>query len=327
MREARVALIGCGQLGSRHLQAVAKMKKKLKIQVVEPSDTAQNLAQKRLNEISFSKKDVQVEWLKNIDGLDKISDLTIVATTATERSKLINELLQFGHKFFLIEKMVCQSKKQYEGLLESFNRNKAKGWIDCTRRYFPPYNRLIRLLKEENPIVFNVTAGNLGLGCNAMHFLDLFSACIKDTIAIKLDGESLLPELLPNRRGKDLIEFAGTITARIRDNFASITSYPDNNAGIAVNIFSKERRIFLDEGKAKCFMATKADDWIWEDLDFKELFTSELTTRIAESIITDKTCELPTIEDLRSIHEELFRIFNQHIKSVTGRTVTLCPIT
>ena len=47
-----IALIGCGQLGSRHLQALAFVKHKVKIQVVDSSSDSLKIAEIRFKEVS-----------------------------------------------------------------------------------------------------------------------------------------------------------------------------------------------------------------------------------------------------------------------------------
>lgn len=323
----RIALVGCGQIGSRHLQAIVKVKRRLKVQVVEPSNASQDLGKKRLKEVPFSTKDIQVEWLKDIDNLEKQSDLTVVATNAQNRSKIIEKLIKIGHRRFLIEKMVCQSTEEYERLLESFDEYKAKGWVNCPRRYYPFYQKIINLLKGDSPLIFNVVAGNQRLGCNAIHFLDLFAACVRNYENIELDGNYLFPKLLSNRRGKDFVEFAGTIIAKIDGNFASLAFHPVNPIGASLTILSENNKIFVDEENRKAFLVRRKNNWKKEAYPFKEIYTSTLTTKIAKEIIEDDTCKLPALQDLYYLHKELFRIFNQHIRLMTGRSMKRCPIT
>ena len=57
----RIVLIGAGQLGSRHLQGLAKCKLPISIEVVEKSNSAINTAKERFEEIknTFSKIDIK----------------------------------------------------------------------------------------------------------------------------------------------------------------------------------------------------------------------------------------------------------------------------
>ena len=326
-----IALIGCGQMGSRHLQALARLERSLRIQVVEPSPAARETGKMRLAEAISAlekKPEIEVQWPDQLSGLDGSPDLTIIATAAPERAQILDFLLKAGHKRFLIEKMVCQSARDYRRLLEAFSANKAKGWLNLTRRYFPFYRRLFGLLPAETPLVYHVMAGNLGLGCNAIHFLDLFAGFSGETKEIRLKGDHLSPRILQNRRGTDLVEFSGTILAETpKGDLASITFSPVHEAGVSATLTTKDLRVFIDEERHKAWIASAATDWIWEESPFQELYTSRLTTDIARSILEQDSCDLPTLEAAYPLHRELFRIFNRHIRRVTGRTCGVCPIT
>lgn len=324
----KITIVGCGQLGSRHLQAIAKIEGSLRIQIVEPNMSNQQIGLKRLSEALPENHNVKAEWVRNLDDLDQDSDLTIISTGATKRSEIITNLVEKGHQRFLIEKMVCQSTEEYEHILTLFQKHHVKGWVDCTRRYFPFYKRIIPLFENKNTFFFNVTAGNNGLGCNVIHLLDLFGWLTGSTKDIKLNGDYLMPYILPNKRGDDLVEFAGTIIASTPDgSFASVSFHPDNDAPVLINMTSDNYRIAVNESKEKAYFARNDNDWHWEEFEFQTLYTSNLTTKIALSIFEQDACNLPTIEESFWLHKELFRIFNQHIRHVTGKSVSLCPIT
>jgi len=52
----RICLIGCGNVGSRHLQAIAKLPYDIQIDVVEPQSESKKIAISRLDEIEFDEK-------------------------------------------------------------------------------------------------------------------------------------------------------------------------------------------------------------------------------------------------------------------------------
>lgn len=328
MQIRRIVIVGCGQMGSRHLQAIVKLGGQLNIQVVEHNPANQYLAQKRLQEVLTSGQPVEIKWYKDIAELDSRPDLTIVATKAAGRVNILKELAKMGHNRFLIEKMVCQSLEEYDNLLETFENLKIKAWVNCTRSYFPVYERAIELMKNDGELIFNAMAGNLGLGCNSIHLLNLFLTMTGDPQDVHLDGHSLFPALLPNKRGKKLVEFAGNITAETSNqSFATISFHRHNNSQVFINAMSKNWRLFVDEGNCKALLAAKKTDWQWEELEFKIRYSSELSTEIANSIMEEKNCKLPNIQDCYYIHKELFKIFNEHIKSISDEDVAVCPIT
>ena len=52
----RILLIGCGNIGSRHLQAFVKIPHTLKIDIIEHNNSSKKLGLSRLQEISYNKK-------------------------------------------------------------------------------------------------------------------------------------------------------------------------------------------------------------------------------------------------------------------------------
>jgi len=93
--DLRIALVGCGNIGSRHLQAVASLHGGTIIDIVEPRTQARSVAESRLAEIGI--RDKIFTWHQSIDELKNESDLVIVATQASGRAELIRQLLERGH--------------------------------------------------------------------------------------------------------------------------------------------------------------------------------------------------------------------------------------
>lgn len=183
-------------------------------------------------------------------------------------------------------------------------------------------------MEKELPIIFSATGGNFGLGCNSIHLLDLFWRLTGLSKGINLNGNHLARHLLPNRRGADLVEFSGTILASTeRGDLASVSFNAQNLAPVVLNIDSPSYRVFVDEGNAKAAIASKDNKWQWKDYDFRPLYSSDLTTKIAESIFETDDCYLPTLQESFVLHKELFRIFNEHVERVSGKIPVLCPIT
>ena len=122
----KICLIGCGNIGSRHLQGLVKTSFPIDIKIIEPFLKSQELGKQRLSEIQYDKELHNISWMKNIDELNDKPDLTIIATLAVGRVNLICELLEMGHSRFLIEKIVCQSDNEYERLMKKLKMNLLK---------------------------------------------------------------------------------------------------------------------------------------------------------------------------------------------------------
>lgn len=324
MDKKTITIIGCGNIGSRHLQAIAKLPVPVCVDVVEPSESARQAANSRLAEVPPNKSDLDLSWHKSIHDLKRSGDLTIVATSSVGRSSIISQLLESGHSRFLVEKMVCQSAKEYEVLLAKIKVHGARGWVNTPRRYYKSYQEIRECLHTCSPIHMSVVAGNIGLGSNAIHFLDLFSwFCNDHKIRLK---ETLHDEIFPNKRGSDLVEFAGTIMGFSQDASTLGVSFLPSNIDIPVivSITTKDTHLVINESKEQ-FLA-EPNDYL-SNLKFQNEYVSDITTRIANDIFAKDNCLLPTLQDSYFSHCELFRIFNAHIKKLTNQEKELCPIT
>ena len=122
----KIALIGCGNIGSRHLQALVKLPFSTEISIVEPNKSAQRIGVERLNQIKINKKKQNIFWYSSINELKNKFDVVIIATTAKDRVKMINRLLKMGNTRFLIEKIVCQSLSEYNILLKNIRNLKME---------------------------------------------------------------------------------------------------------------------------------------------------------------------------------------------------------
>ncbi len=319
---AKIILVGAGNIGSRHLQGLARLPDETEIHIVEPATEAQNLARARLNEITYDKFNHNFFWYNSLNDLKTESDLTIVATTSVGRVNLINRLMEKGHSRFLIEKIVCQSQEEYNQLITKMRTFNAKGWVNTNRRYFKSYKNIVDDFQNTNVINLSVVAGYAGLGRDAIHYIDLFSWLTRN-YKIKLSGEFLIEKLYPNKRGEHLVEFGGTIVgAAENSSFLSLTFVPDGNLPQIIHIVGDDKYLIVDETN-NCIYNLKNGN----KLDFKFEYASSLTTKIAEDIIQNDDCLLPSVEDSSYAHKELFRIFNLHLEKIKNEKVKICPIT
>ena len=318
----KILIVGCGNIGSRHLQSLLDSKNSpLDITVVEPNEITLNNAKSLF--LTPSDLHHNLTWVLDILDLTETYDFTIVATQATNRYHLVNQLLEKGNRRFLIEKMVCQSISEYNSLLKCFKKHQAKGWVNTNFRYFSFYQKLVEYFSKNIPLTFTIVGGDKGLGSNAIHFLDLFSWFTNSNTVI-LNGDNLTEKLLTNKRSLGLIEFSGIISGKTHDSSISINFSNEFKNSNIIEISNSEHHIRIDTDNSIITKIKGLDDF-FEDYKFQH--TSELTKKIVNDVIQTDTCNLPTLSDLYSTHSELFRIFNVHIKKLTNRESDICPIT
>ncbi|MHA7646443.1 Gfo/Idh/MocA family oxidoreductase [Nitrosopumilus sp. S4] len=321
----KICLVGCGNVGSRHLQAIAKLDFEIDVDIVEPIKDAIEMGKKRLDEIKYNDATHKFSWYKNIQELKDKPDLTIVATIATGRANMLCKLADMGHSRFLIEKMVCQSNKEYENILTKFHQKNIKAWINTNPRCFSSYQKLKEFFGDSKKIHFSVTASNVSaLGTNAVHYMDLFSYFIDD-YKIIMNGEMLIHKIFPNKRGSDLMEFAGMITGKgTNDSTISMSFLPFENLPTIVNIIGNGKHLLIDETNEKVLDMVNHEN---KKFSFTFEHASSITTKISKDILDKDSCGLTTLENSYILHKEIFRIFNKHITKITGKKMELCPIT
>jgi hypothetical protein len=318
-----ILVIGCGNIGSRHIQALSNLPFDTHIEIVDPDLNSHKIAQSRLNEINYNKQKHEFLWHVSISELkQKHNDLVIVATTALNRLPILKKLLPNNSKF-LIEKMVCQSVKEYDELLDLMKKFNAKGWVNTPLRYFESWNKIKDKIDTSKPLYVSIIASNISaLGTNAIHYLDLFS-WFTDNYKIKLNGEFLINKLFLNKRGNNLIEFAGTLIGKNSDSSSiSLTFLPDTKIPTTVNIVNDDNHIFVNETEQKSFNFAKN-----QELEFKFEHVSSTTNKIVSDIILKDSCTLTTVENSYFLHREIINTFNKHIKKITNKELEQCPIT
>ena len=321
----RIILVGCGKIGSRHLQAIAKLSHEVKVDIVEPSYDSQNLAKLRLKEITYDETNHEFFWYKSVNELKKTGDLVVVATNSIGRADLILELINKGNTRFFIEKMVCQSVNEYNLLLKKMKEYGGIGWVNTNPRCFKSYKKIKEILQDMKVISLSVkTNSKNGLGTNAIHYIDLFSWLVEDNKII-LNGESLLDELLPNKRGQNFKEFSGAITGTTKNGSSlSLTFLPNLNDEMIVEISTNKLKIVIDETNGKITTYGDTRDY---NLEFNYEHVSSTSIHIIDGILKNDKCLLPTLNESFNVHSELFRIFNAHINKLLKENIELCPIT
>lgn len=322
----KALLVGCGNIGSRHLQALAGVSEISDIDVVEVSAAARAIGLRRLAE-TRPRPGLRVRWLESLAKVSCRSDLAIVATTARARISLMRELLAQGHQRIVLEKPACQSPGEYDALISMVHSAGAQCWVNTPRRYMAAYREIRNVVQGQVPISLTVTAGNAGLGCNAIHYLDLF-CWLSGEYAIEMDAQ-LWPAIFPNKRGPDFVEFAGTLHAwTSRGDHVTVTFLPINAAQpypVLVQVASQELLVCFDEGEGH-LLAPRAPD-TFTLRQFQSEHVSETTRKIVRDVLHSDGCALPTIDETRVAHTLLFRIMLEHLARLGRVGLEVCPVT
>ncbi|OLS19108.1 MAG: Alanine dehydrogenase [Candidatus Heimdallarchaeota archaeon LC_2] len=80
-----IGIIGAGQIGSRHLQAIAKLTETTNIYIVDTSTDSLNIAKQRFKEIVNNEAEISTSYLTNQMDLPAELDIVIVSTNSNIR--------------------------------------------------------------------------------------------------------------------------------------------------------------------------------------------------------------------------------------------------
>jgi hypothetical protein len=321
-RTPDIVLVGCGRLGIHHLRGLLRVDRPLRIHVVEPDEQARGRARALLVEQPGKS---EVTFVADSGDVAEPA-LTIVATQAAGRVALVRALLEKGHRRFLLEKMVCQSDAEYTALLDSLDRYEARAWINTVMRYNPLY-RDVKARLNGGLFAMEIVGSDMGLGSNAIHFVDLFQT-LQGHFGLTLNREALLPQLFLSKRGGDLVEFSGTLTGTdASGSVLAISNLPFSTPVLTITITGESVRVFVDVPAGKAQVSTRDEGWLPAATDYRESYVSEVTPAVVGDILRNGTCDLPEAAELQAPHRELFRVFGDHIEAVTGRRETICRVT
>ena len=102
----KVYIIGAGQIGSRHLQALKGVKTPLGIVVVDPSKESLGVAAQRYNQVPSGRLTHTVNYLQQVPNNQNV-DLAIIATTSNIRAQIIRSLVKTNRvRYLILEKLL-----------------------------------------------------------------------------------------------------------------------------------------------------------------------------------------------------------------------------
>lgn len=322
-----ISIIGAGQIGSRHLQGLAKIDIPVTIFVIDPDTEALAIAKERFKQIPDTRHIKQIEFNTSINNLYTNIDLAIISTTANIREKVTKDLLMKRDvKNIVFEKIVFQSAKQFENIYQILQKYSINAWVNCPRRLYPFYIDLKKMLTENKKISYVLHGGEWGLACNSIHFIDQVSYLIED-YKFTIDVSHLDKDIIESKR-KGFIELTGSLEG-FYANGSKFVFYSQKGSQAPHKIFiqAENFQIMIDEIAGNAWIATQNNGWKWEGRKFYMPYQSELTNFIAKDILIKNNCGLPTFEESYLIHKPFLKALLKHITKYTGNRLKFCPIT
>lgn len=326
-----ILLIGAGQLGSRHLQGLAKSQNKLNIFIIEPSKRNTQIAIERFREIDGFTNHF-INTFSNINNVsNKKFDIVIIATNADIRYQITKEIVnKYNIKYIVFEKVVFQSESQFEEVIHLLKSKNIKSWVNCPRRSIPYYHQLKEYLKSSDPLRLEIEGVEWGLACNSVHHLDLLAFLTNDAnFAI---SQNLLENKVYQSKRSGFVEFNGSFSGESKTGQQFKISclskeHAEDEPFLIINLLTPKEKISINESIGIADYIKIGEDIPYKQEAFKMKFQSELTNIQIDQIIDLGESDLTNIEESFLIHIPFLKLLRDKYESINGESIIALPIT
>ena len=307
----RVSVIGIGNLGLRHLESLINSKMNLEIYALDPSIRAIQNAVNFTDKIHYDEKLISVKFISRIAELPKDIDLVIVSTNSNIRFKVVNNLLLNSKiKYLVLEKVLFQRLKDYEDCNSLLEDNNVTTYVNCPMRSYQIYTKIKSLIDHSENIKMLVSGGDWSLGCNSIHYIDLFSFLNNSSIItcdLNLDKEII------NSKRNGFIEFTGKLKVTYKESSLLLNSVKDKSSDKVIKIYSKENLFILNENSGN-FEHYIGDKKI-SNYKFNLPYQSEITKVFASDLLNTGKCQLPKYKESMEMHIVIINELINFVKS------------
>ena len=326
---ASILLLGAGELGSRHLQGLAKIVGENSIFVIDPSKDSLEISEKRLNEMQNRNLNNKITYNSELFNIPDQIDLAIISTNADIRKKLLDDVVNIKDiKNIILEKFLFQKESEFYEIGELLKNKRINAWVNCARRMYPEFRAIKQKLLNKQIRDIRVSGSNWAMASNSIHMIDLFSYLTGSDEYIITDN-FLFNHIYENKR-PGFIEFNGKIKGRFINNTQfCISCYPGYKADIQIEILLEDSLYIIKQIEQKLIIQRKQNNnWFSEEVDFPVYFQSNLTHLVVEQILKEKKCDLPTYNESMKLHLPLLKVFTEQFKKMQKtEDIYKCPIT
>ncbi len=308
-----IVILGAGQLGSRHLQGLAKIEMPLNILVIDPDPNSINLSKDRYQETNNTIHHIQ--FFNSVPMTIPNIDVAIVACSSHVRFSVINTLLSKALvKFLVLEKLLFNKFEEYEKMESLLKNLSTKVYVNCSMRMMPIYIQAKKIIRSSN-VKLSISGSQFGLVTNSIHYLD-YLVFLSNCNQFQLDTSKLEFPSIPSKR-VGFQELNGTLRADFENGSSlEIHCYSRGKMPIIVQIESEFSRIICKESEGRAWISTDENSWAWEEMEAKIPFQSQLTTQLVDTLLKEGKSQLVNFQESSATHLQLLEglksFLNEH---------------
>ena len=291
-----ILLVGAGNVGSRYLQGLSRVKLDLCITVVDLSDLSLKKAKKRWFDVGGDKSQHKTRWCNELPQDLDLIDLAIITTSAEGRADLIKQISKSVRvSYWILEKVLAQSKQELD-IIQAATIDAKGTWVNMVRRILDWHQQLKFKFCEQGPLKAKKIGGLWGLACNTMHFIDLISWWTGESL-LSVNTSKLDPIWLKSKR-PGYFEVTGELLAIFSGGTELILQSQPNTTEEVMYIELPNKNIWsIDELNGVAFKSKK--DFFKGEFKLQSQLTEPLVTKI----LTSGICELTTLKQSSEQHQ------------------------
>lgn len=315
-----IAIIGAGQLGSRHLQGSKRAFELLDIWVMDTNNDSIEIAKERYEQIdSISKKSVY--FINDFRHLPIELDVVIVSTSSKPRLSVIKALLTHCKvKYLILEKFLFPKLSDYKEALEIIEVNNIKAWVNCPYRIQPCYKLVHDSLDKSKKIHLELHGEKWGLCCNAIHYIDLLMWLTNER-SFNIDMKDIIPEIVQSKR-TGYIELEGSLhISTPNGNTMTLESAPQYKGEMVMQIKNGDKLITVNEWSG----GEITINGVFHDSKFS--YQSELTGILLDTLLSTETCGLVSYQESMEYHTQFLSTVLAYVNKLQGEESDILPIT
>lgn len=320
-----ILVIGTGQLGSRHLQAIAKIPQ-ANVTVIDTDPSSLELAQTRYNEIQ-DHLNTGITYRESIEDCPQHLDLCIVATSSKPRRLIIEKVLKTSKvKYLILEKVLFQRPEDYKEIELLLSEHQVIAYVNCPRRTFDFYKEIKNLISP--PLAMEVSGINWGLACNSIHFIDLFCYFTGNVSNLNFSTENLEKHFYESKRNS-FMELNGGLFINQNESSLSLICKQDNDRPISFKILIQTKEIEIEIVEINPPSLKIENRKTGQILSYPIVipYQSQMTDKIILELIGNGRCSLTSYSESLNMHLPYIHALIDFESKIKNTKITHCNIT
>ena len=323
LKYMNLAIIGCGEIGRRHLQSVLNLDIYVNIILVDRSNEC---LEKCRNIIKISSSKIFFSFYSNIEQIIQKIDFAIIATNSDTRFEAINSLYnQSKPKYIILEKFLFNKLEQYSAAKNLFKINSTKVWVNqWVNTEFVEFMKIFRKYEINN---IEIKGKNWNLCSNSVHYIDWFHLVSKRK-KIKVIENKFKKPITKNKR-VGFYEFYGYLKLEDSNKKQLLLKCDFDKDGVRktyVNVLGNTIRAECELTEnclsGKLFFQDRVSQ-----IEYKINYLSERMSVIIEEIINKDNCSLPNYDQSCYQHKMLYPFFMDYFNTTSFISSDSLPIT